>query len=98
MESSVDREQLSLQQRCLRIDTAALCDDVENALGDVLCDGLDEIEEVLLAEDTVMQSPEQIRDVRGAMPRRGSACFLRCNAPPPDITHAPPCCRRAWIG
>jgi hypothetical protein len=76
MDSSIDREQLSLQQRCLRIDTAALCDDVENALGDVLCDGLDEIEEVLLAEDTVMQSPEQIRDVRDAMPRRRRLCAL----------------------
>jgi|EP01043_Picozoa_sp_COSAG02_P058933 hypothetical protein len=76
MEGSVDREQLSLQQRSLRVDTAALCDDVENALGDVLCDGLDEIEEVLLAEDTVMQPPEQIRDVRGATPRPGSLAVL----------------------
>jgi hypothetical protein len=67
-ESSVDREQLSLQQRSLGLDTTGLCDDIENALGDMICDGLDEMEEALLAEDTVMEPPKHIRDVSGATP------------------------------
>ena len=62
--SSVDRDQMSLQQRTLRVDTGALCDDVENVVGDVLCDGFDELEGILGAEETVPIAPEQIREVR----------------------------------
>ena len=51
--SSVDRDQMSLQQRTLRVDTGALCDDVENVVGDVLCDGFDELEGILGAEETM---------------------------------------------
>ena len=64
--ASVDRDQMSLQQRTLRVDTAALCDDVENVVGDVLCDGFDELEGILGAEETVPIAPEQIREVRSA--------------------------------
>ena len=42
----------------------ALCDDVENAVGDVLCDGFDELEAILAAEETVALAPEKIREVR----------------------------------
>jgi hypothetical protein len=63
--AAIDRDQMSLQQRCLRVDTAALCDDVENVVGDVLCDGFDELEGILGAEETVTLGPGQIREVRG---------------------------------
>lgn len=77
MAHTVDREQLSLQQRALRIDTEAFCDDVENAIGDIVCDGLDELEGFLVEEPMVMdvQDPEQIREVRGQTCRR---CDARC--------------------
>ena len=49
----------------------ALCDDVENVVGDVLCDGFDELEAILAAEETVALAPEKIREVRAcrASPR-----------------------------
>ena len=60
----VGRDQAALQEQFLGIDTAGLCDDVENIIGDILCDGLDELESVLSAEDTVALDDGEVRQVR----------------------------------
>lgn len=67
----------------------ALCDDVENAVGDVLCDGFDELEAILAAEETVALAPEKIREVR--VPRQPAP---RALSPLPS----PGRVRRAWTG
>ena len=69
----------------------ALCDDVENVVGDVLCDGFDELEAILAAEETVALAPEKIREVRAcrASPRP------RAPAPALALTRRD---RRAWTG
>ena len=59
----IDREQAALQARLLGVDSAGLCDDVENSIGDILCDGLDELEAVLGDEPTVALDGDQIRQV-----------------------------------
>ena len=60
----VDLDQAALQEKFLGIDTAGLCDDVENIIGDIMCDGLDELESVLSAEETVVLDESCIRQVR----------------------------------
>ena len=67
----------------------ALCDDVENAVGDVLCDGFDELEAILAAEETVALAPEKIREVRAA-PARAPRPLSPLPSPGRD--------RRAWTG
>eukprot|EP01052_Picozoa_sp_SAG31_P060410 SAG31_NODE_19589_length_597_cov_1.915663_1_plen_82_part_01 len=42
-------------------DAGGICDDIENAVGDILCDALDELERVLLNEDSVLLDAEEIR-------------------------------------
>ena len=69
----------------------ALCDDVENAVGDVLCDGFDELEAILAAEETVALAPEKIREVRVY---RASPRPVHPLSPLPS----PGRVRRAWTG
>jgi hypothetical protein len=54
--------QAILQGRILGFDSAELCDDVENVIGDILCDALDELESVLSAEPTVSIDRESVRE------------------------------------
>eukprot|EP01050_Picozoa_sp_SAG11_P014352 SAG11_NODE_1759_length_4305_cov_3.542558_1_plen_90_part_00 len=54
--------------KLIDLNTEAVCDDVENAVGDILCDALDELESVLLAEDSVLLDAEEIRPVRPERP------------------------------
>ena len=68
----------------------ALCDDVENVVGDVLCDGFDELEAILAAEETVALAPEKIREVR--VPRQPAP---RAPALAVALTRRD---RRAWTG
>ena len=70
----IDREQAQLQARVLGVDSAQVCDDVENAIGDILCDAFDELEGVLGAEPTVPLDGEQIREVRRYCLRLYSIC------------------------
>eukprot|EP01052_Picozoa_sp_SAG31_P038644 SAG31_NODE_5204_length_2678_cov_1.637069_4_plen_146_part_00 len=39
----------------------SMCDDIESGIGDILCDALDELESVLLNEDSVLLDAEEIR-------------------------------------
>jgi hypothetical protein len=72
----IDREQAALQARLLGVESAGLCDDVENSIGDILCDGLDELEAVLGNEPTVALDGDQIRQV-GAVSWPPSSPSLR---------------------
>ena len=42
-------------------DAGGICDDFENAVGDILCDALDELESVLMREDSVLLDTDEIR-------------------------------------
>jgi hypothetical protein len=59
--SQSQRSESALHQQFFGVDTEGVCDDIENAVGDILCDALDELENVLTTEDSVLLDTEQIR-------------------------------------